>query len=180
MYQPAKVYKIKHLHKIEVAQNDPSGCTFVLVCQFPVLQNKYQKINGSREFFFLDRALCPFSLRGSLGGTLQCGAAVVARSHHEKTTGALATGFTQVLLHRRQILRPNRAHRGQRLEPSLYPRSWIPGDVPWKVLLFLSFQRVQEMRSSSVSKGGLASESSRRHSRSHQSSSSTLELTRAG
>ncbi|XP_066339759.1 exocyst complex component SEC3A-like [Miscanthus floridulus] len=28
--EPAKVYKIKHLHKIEVAQNDPSGCTFVL------------------------------------------------------------------------------------------------------------------------------------------------------
>ncbi|PWZ27303.1 Exocyst complex component SEC3A [Zea mays] len=27
---PAKVYKIKHLHKIEVSQNDPSGCTFVL------------------------------------------------------------------------------------------------------------------------------------------------------
>jgi len=53
MYQPAKVYKIKHLHKIEVAQNDPSGCTFVLVCM-PLprspIQNKYQKINGSREF----------------------------------------------------------------------------------------------------------------------------------
>ncbi|AQK49560.1 Exocyst complex component SEC3A [Zea mays] len=28
--EPAKVYKIKHLHKIEVSQNDPSGCTFVL------------------------------------------------------------------------------------------------------------------------------------------------------
>ena len=30
-YQPAKVYKIKHLSKIEVVQNDPSGCTFLLV-----------------------------------------------------------------------------------------------------------------------------------------------------
>ncbi|XP_066383070.1 exocyst complex component SEC3A-like [Miscanthus floridulus] len=29
--EPAKVYKIKHLHKIEVAQNDPSGCTFVFL-----------------------------------------------------------------------------------------------------------------------------------------------------
>ncbi|KAM0931514.1 hypothetical protein ACQ4PT_000270 [Festuca glaucescens] len=29
-YQPAKVYKIKHLHKVEVASSDPSGCTFIL------------------------------------------------------------------------------------------------------------------------------------------------------
>ncbi|RLM57697.1 exocyst complex component SEC3A-like [Panicum miliaceum] len=28
--ESAKVYKIKHLHKIEVVQNDPSGCTFLL------------------------------------------------------------------------------------------------------------------------------------------------------
>ncbi|KAK3118552.1 hypothetical protein QOZ80_9BG0701350 [Eleusine coracana subsp. coracana] len=28
--EPAKVYKIKHLSKVEVAQNDPSGCTFIL------------------------------------------------------------------------------------------------------------------------------------------------------
>ncbi|KAL6875707.1 hypothetical protein ACP4OV_013220 [Aristida adscensionis] len=28
--EPAKVYKIKHLHKVEVVQNDPSGCTFLL------------------------------------------------------------------------------------------------------------------------------------------------------
>ncbi|KAG2557357.1 hypothetical protein PVAP13_8NG232303 [Panicum virgatum] len=28
--EPAKVYKIKHLSKIEVVQNDPSGCTFLL------------------------------------------------------------------------------------------------------------------------------------------------------
>ncbi|XBI73164.1 hypothetical protein VPH35_066964 [Triticum aestivum] len=28
--EPAKVYKIKHLHKVEVATNDPSGCTFIL------------------------------------------------------------------------------------------------------------------------------------------------------
>ncbi|XP_044368506.1 exocyst complex component SEC3A isoform X2 [Triticum aestivum] len=28
--EPAKVYKIKHLHKVEVASNDPSGCTFIL------------------------------------------------------------------------------------------------------------------------------------------------------
>lgn len=30
-HQPAKVYKIKHLSKVEVVQNDPSGCTFLLV-----------------------------------------------------------------------------------------------------------------------------------------------------
>jgi hypothetical protein len=29
--QPAKVYKVKHLSKVEVVQNDPSGCTFLLV-----------------------------------------------------------------------------------------------------------------------------------------------------
>ncbi|CAN6371729.1 unnamed protein product [Urochloa humidicola] len=28
--EPAKVYKIKHLSKVEVVQNDPSGCTFLL------------------------------------------------------------------------------------------------------------------------------------------------------
>ncbi|KAM0903150.1 hypothetical protein ACQ4PT_018925 [Festuca glaucescens] len=28
--EPAKVYKIKHLHKVEVASSDPSGCTFIL------------------------------------------------------------------------------------------------------------------------------------------------------
>jgi len=30
-------------------------------------------------------------------------------------------------------------------------RSMMPTDVPWKVLLFLSIQRVQETRSTSVS-----------------------------
>lgn len=44
MYQPAKMYKIKHLHKIEVAQNDPSGCTFILVCHFP-----FSRINTRRS-----------------------------------------------------------------------------------------------------------------------------------
>ncbi|PKA56641.1 Exocyst complex component SEC3A [Apostasia shenzhenica] len=29
--QPAKLYKLKHLSKVEVIQNDPSGCTFMLV-----------------------------------------------------------------------------------------------------------------------------------------------------
>ncbi|CAN6362829.1 unnamed protein product [Urochloa humidicola] len=28
--EPAKMYKIKHLSKVEVVQNDPSGCTFLL------------------------------------------------------------------------------------------------------------------------------------------------------
>ncbi|XP_006662901.1 exocyst complex component SEC3A-like isoform X1 [Oryza brachyantha] len=28
--EPAKVYKLKHLSKVEVVQNDPSGCTFLL------------------------------------------------------------------------------------------------------------------------------------------------------
>uniref|UniRef100_A0A0D9XR39 Exocyst complex component Sec3 PIP2-binding N-terminal domain-containing protein n=1 Tax=Leersia perrieri TaxID=77586 RepID=A0A0D9XR39_9ORYZ len=28
--EPAKVYKMKHLSKVEVVQNDPSGCTFLL------------------------------------------------------------------------------------------------------------------------------------------------------
>ena len=47
MYQPAKVYKIKHLHKIEVAQNDPSGCTFVLVCI-----NGFIVFDGGSDFNF--------------------------------------------------------------------------------------------------------------------------------
>lgn len=29
--QPAKLYKLKHLSKVEVIANDPSGCTFTLV-----------------------------------------------------------------------------------------------------------------------------------------------------
>lgn len=29
--QPAKMYKLKHLSKVEVITNDPSGCTFTLV-----------------------------------------------------------------------------------------------------------------------------------------------------
>ena len=29
--QPAKLYKLKHLSKVEVVANDPSGCTFTLV-----------------------------------------------------------------------------------------------------------------------------------------------------
>lgn len=29
--QPAKLYKLKHLSKVEVLANDPSGCTFTLV-----------------------------------------------------------------------------------------------------------------------------------------------------
>lgn len=29
--QPAKLYKLKHLSKVEVVTNDPSGCTFTLV-----------------------------------------------------------------------------------------------------------------------------------------------------
>lgn len=29
--QPAKLYKLKHLSKMEVVTNDPSGCTFTLV-----------------------------------------------------------------------------------------------------------------------------------------------------
>lgn len=29
--QPAKLYKLKHLSKVEVVTNDPSGCTFMLV-----------------------------------------------------------------------------------------------------------------------------------------------------
>jgi hypothetical protein len=32
--QPAKLYKLKHLSKVEVLTNDPSGCTFTLV-MFP-------------------------------------------------------------------------------------------------------------------------------------------------
>ncbi|CAN1194334.1 hypothetical protein LINPERHAP2_LOCUS42523 [Linum perenne] len=28
--QPAKLYKLKHLSKVEVVANDPSGCTFTL------------------------------------------------------------------------------------------------------------------------------------------------------
>ncbi|URE40592.1 hypothetical protein MUK42_17420 [Musa troglodytarum] len=28
--EPAKIYKLKHLSKVEVVQNDPSGCTFML------------------------------------------------------------------------------------------------------------------------------------------------------
>lgn len=32
--QPAKVYKMKHLSKVEVVPNDPSGCTFLLVNKF--------------------------------------------------------------------------------------------------------------------------------------------------
>ncbi|WOL03088.1 exocyst complex component SEC3A-like [Canna indica] len=28
--EPAKIYKLKHLSKVEVMQNDPSGCTFML------------------------------------------------------------------------------------------------------------------------------------------------------
>jgi hypothetical protein len=31
LFQPAKLYKLKHLTKVEVISNDPSGCTFVLV-----------------------------------------------------------------------------------------------------------------------------------------------------
>lgn len=30
-HQPAKLYKLKHLSKVEVLANDPSGCTFTLV-----------------------------------------------------------------------------------------------------------------------------------------------------
>lgn len=30
--QPAKVYKLKHLNKVEAVSSDNSGCTFVLVC----------------------------------------------------------------------------------------------------------------------------------------------------
>jgi hypothetical protein len=29
--QPAKSYKLKHLTKLEVVANDPSGCTFFMV-----------------------------------------------------------------------------------------------------------------------------------------------------
>lgn len=29
--QPAKIYKLKHLSKVEVVSDDPSGCTFQLV-----------------------------------------------------------------------------------------------------------------------------------------------------
>jgi hypothetical protein len=97
MYQPAKVYKIKHLHKIEVAQNDPSGCTFVLVCHFPVLQNKYQKINGSREFFFLDRALCPFFIKKKLGRNItmwSCrGGEEPSREDHRRPSYWVHTSF---------------------------------------------------------------------------------------
>jgi hypothetical protein len=32
-----QVYKIKHLHKVEVASSDPSGCTFILVCAYRCL-----------------------------------------------------------------------------------------------------------------------------------------------
>ncbi|KAF9604135.1 hypothetical protein IFM89_002810 [Coptis chinensis] len=30
LFQPAKLYKLKHLSKVEVISNDPSGCTFFL------------------------------------------------------------------------------------------------------------------------------------------------------
>ena len=53
-------------------------------------------------------------------------------------------------------------------------RSLIPTDVPWKVLLFLSFQRDQDTRSASVSKAGRASKARRKRSGSHQSSSFAL------
>lgn len=33
--QPAKLYKLKHLSKVEVLTNDPSGCTFTLVMLHP-------------------------------------------------------------------------------------------------------------------------------------------------
>jgi hypothetical protein len=29
--QPGKLYKLKHLTKLEVVANDPSGCTFFMV-----------------------------------------------------------------------------------------------------------------------------------------------------
>lgn len=70
LYQPAKVYKIKHLHKIEVSQNDPSGCTFVLVCHFPVrspeykyheeqwIQNIYILVMTNRLLCFLEMNCC--------------------------------------------------------------------------------------------------------------------------
>lgn len=29
------MYKLKHLHKVEVVSNDPSGCTFTLVMLLP-------------------------------------------------------------------------------------------------------------------------------------------------
>ncbi|KAG6406392.1 hypothetical protein SASPL_133992 [Salvia splendens] len=32
--EPAKLYKLKHLSKVDVVTNDPSGCTFMLVCPF--------------------------------------------------------------------------------------------------------------------------------------------------
>lgn len=31
LLKPAKIYKLKHLSKVEVNSNDPSGCTFTLV-----------------------------------------------------------------------------------------------------------------------------------------------------
>lgn len=57
--QPAKLYKLKHLSKVEVITNDPSGCTFTLV--MPYLIFIYGNIfsflffppSGSYEFFFL-------------------------------------------------------------------------------------------------------------------------------
>ncbi|EAY80614.1 hypothetical protein OsI_35793 [Oryza sativa Indica Group] len=38
--EPAKVYKMKHLSKVEVVPNDPSGCTFLL------FENDTSFING--------------------------------------------------------------------------------------------------------------------------------------
>ena len=40
--QPAKLYKLKHLSKVEVVANDPCGCTFTLV-----------KFHDGRDLYFL-------------------------------------------------------------------------------------------------------------------------------
>ena len=50
--QPAKLYKLKHLSKVEVLTNDPSGCTFTLV-----------KFHNGRDLYVLIRNIL-FSVLG--------------------------------------------------------------------------------------------------------------------
>lgn len=50
--QPAKIYKLKHLSKVEVVTNDPSGCTFTLVMlHFPILKFVFKCLSFSLFFF---------------------------------------------------------------------------------------------------------------------------------
>ena len=63
--QPAKLYKLKHLSKVEVVANDPCGCTFTLV-----------KFHDGRDLYVLvpdmysvsgTEAICEASYRSCFG-----------------------------------------------------------------------------------------------------------------